>query len=131
MSTNITSYTTFIYALECTLVVLPLVCMVCYVIWKKAQKRKQYEIVKQRIYRRLINPVKSSGEETEKLLKGSRRGDDPFRETIIYSSDDPDEEVFQRAARGNRYRTDIGDISCLVMKCLCKAHSSNMSLLER
>ena len=98
------NYNAGIYALECILLVLPLIYMVCYITWSKTRKRKQVEIVKERISRRLINPVRSSGEETQKLLKSSR-GDDPFGETINYSSDDPDEEVFQRAARGNRYRT--------------------------
>ena len=79
------------------------VYVVCYIIWSKAQKRKQFEIVKERISQHLTNPARASGEETQKLLK-SGRGDDPFGESINYSSDDPDEEVFQRAARGNRYR---------------------------
>ncbi|MCG8621935.1 MAG: hypothetical protein MJE68_08080, partial [Proteobacteria bacterium] len=98
------NYNPGIYALECILLVLPLIYMVCYIIWNKAQKRKQFEIVKERISQRLTNPIRSSGEETQKLLESSR-GDDPFGETINYSSDDPDEEVFQRAAGGNRYHT--------------------------
>ena len=98
------NYNPGIYALECILLVLPLIYMVCYIIWNKAQKRKQFEMVKERISQRLINPIRSSGEETQKLLESSR-GDDPFGETINYSSDDPDEEVFQRAAGGNQYHT--------------------------
>ena len=97
-------YTRGIYTLECILLFLPLVYMICYIICKKVRKRKHYKKVKDNINRRLVNPVKSSGEETEKLLKNSS-GDDPFGESINYSSDDPDEEIFQRAARGNRFRT--------------------------
>ena len=97
------NYNAGIYAIECILLVLPLIYVVCCIIWNKVRKRKQFEIVKERISQRLTNPARSSGEETQKLLK-SNHDNDPFGETINYSSDDPDEEVFQRAARGNRYR---------------------------
>ena len=96
-------YTTGIYALECILILLPLIYMICYIVWNKVRKRKHYKKVKERISQRLVNLVRSSGGETEKLLK--KNGDDPFSETLNYSSDDPDEEIFQRAARGNRFRT--------------------------
>ena len=98
------NYNGGIYAMECILLILPLIYVVCCIIWNTVRKRKQFEIVKERISQCLTNPARSSGEETQKLLKSSR-GDDPFGESINYSSDDPDEEVFQRAARGNRYRT--------------------------
>ena len=96
-------YSAGIYALECILILLPLIYMICYVVWNIVHKGKHYKKVRERINRCLVNPVKSSGGETEKLLK--RNGDDPFSETLEYSSDDPDEEIFQRAARGNRFRT--------------------------
>ena len=100
------NYTAGIFTLECILILSPLVYIICFVIWNKAHKKKHYKKVKERIGRHLVNPVKSSSrEETEKLFK-SNRGDGPFGESINYcSSDDPDEEIFQRAARGNRYRT--------------------------
>ena len=76
--------------------------MTLYVIWNKTRKRKHYKTVKENISRRLKNPVRSSGEETEQLLNDN--DDDRFGESIDYSSDDPDEGMFQRAARGNRFR---------------------------
>ena len=87
-------YTNGIYTLECILIFLPLIYMI-FALWNKARKSK--------FNQRLANSVKSSSEETEKLLKSN--SDDPFGESINYSSDDPDEEIFQRAARGNRFRT--------------------------
>ena len=100
-------YTRGIYTLECILLFLPMVYIICYIVWNKVRKRKHYKKVKENISRRLVNPVKSSGEEREKLLKSNSTGDDPFGESINYSSDDPDEEIFRRAARGNRFRTAI------------------------
>ena len=88
------NYNAGIYAIECILLVLPLIYVVCYIIWSKAQKRKQFEIAKERISQHLTNPARASGEETQKLLK-SGRGDDPFGESINYSSDDPDEVGIQ------------------------------------
>ena len=93
------------HVFESILVTLPLIYMICYVIWNIARKRKHYKIVKEKICRSqrlMINPVRSSGEETEQLLNNNN--DDRFGESIDYSSDDPDDGMFQRAARGNRYR---------------------------
>ena len=92
------------HAFESVLVTLPLIYMICYVIWNKVRKQKHYKIVKEKISRsqRLTNPVRSSGEETDQLLNDNNN--DRFGESIDYSNDDPDEGMFQRAARGNRFR---------------------------
>ena len=95
-------YIAIFYAVESTLVTLPLIYMICFIIWSKTRKWKHYKIVKENISRRLKNPVRSFGEETEQLLNNN--DDDRFGESIDYSSDDPDEGMFQRAARGNRFR---------------------------
>ena len=91
-----------IHAVESVLVSLPLIYMFCYLIWSKIQKRKHYKIVKESISRRLTNPVRFPRDETEQLLNSGN--DDHFGESIDYSSDDPDEGLFQRAARGNHFR---------------------------
>ena len=96
------SFIASIHIVESILVTLPLVYIVGYLIWSKTRKRKHYKIVKERISRRLTNPVRSSRDETEQLL--SSGNDDQFGESIDYSSDDPDEGLFQRAARGNHFR---------------------------
>ena len=94
-----------IHAVVSVLVTLPLIYMVCFTIWHKTHKRKHYKIVKEKISRRLVNPVRSSRdfEETEQLLT-SNDDDDQLVESIDYSSDDPDDSIFQRAARVNRFR---------------------------
>ena len=101
---TLTIYGASTHAFESVLVTLPLIYMICYVIWNKVRKQKHYKIVKEKISQSqcLSNPVKLSGEETEQLLNNNN--DDQFGESIDYSSDDPDEGMFQRAARGNRFR---------------------------
>jgi hypothetical protein len=93
-----------IHAVNSVLVTLPLIYMICFIIWHKTRKRKYYKIVKEKIGRRLTNPVRSSreSEETEQLLTSNDYS--RFAESIDYSSDDPDDSIFRRAARGNRFR---------------------------
>ena len=98
-------YTNGISTLELILSLSPLIYMVCFIIYKITFKRICHRRGKEGIYQHLTNPVKSSREETEKLLESD--ADHRFGETgsyYYYSSDDPDEELFQRAARGNRFR---------------------------
>ena len=94
------SYNAQIYGFECFLVFLPLAYIICYVIWNKVHKRKQYQLIKHAIRHRLVNLVGADTpqpQERERLV--------PFDESvdINYSSDDPDEQIFQRAARGNHF----------------------------
>ena len=96
------SYSDSIYGFECFLVFLPLVYIICYVFWNKCRKRYEYKILKHKVTHHLINPLrescKSKSEERQRLL--------PFSESVDYSSaDDPDEDIFRRAERGNRFRT--------------------------
>ena len=91
-----------IHAVESVLITLPLIYMICYVIWSKTHKQNHYKCVKEKISQHLINPVRSHSKETEQLLKNGNV--DQFGESIDYSSDDPDDSMFQRAARGNRFQ---------------------------
>ena len=104
------SYSAGVYAFECILVFLPLVYMTCYVIWNRVHKRKHYKTIKENFTRHLVNPVRASRTEVSRPEESSRdqllKSDDnyPFGESIDYSSDDPDEDIFQRATRRNRFR---------------------------
>ena len=87
------------FVVKCILIFLPLIYIICYGIWSKCHKKE----AKRQTVHRLSNPVKGSrAEERERLIKQFR--DDPFDETLDYSSEDPDEEMFRRAERGNRFK---------------------------
>ena len=89
-----------VFAFECVLIFMPLIYIICYVIWRKIHRKKRYKTIKRKIYQRLSNPVRESyrsseDPEQERLL---------FNESMDYSSDDLDEGMFQRAAKRNRFR---------------------------
>ena len=102
-----------VYTVECVLVWLPLVYMICYAVWNRVHKRKHYNTVKVKLIS-LINPVKSSqetgtDEEYERLLSAAPDifADKSLEESGNTTSDDPDEGLFRRAARRNRYSCNI------------------------
>ena len=99
------THSTTILVIKCILVFLPMVYMICYCIWSKCHKAMTKNIaLRYHSVRPLSNMVKdeSNTEESEKLLK---KEDDPFEESVDYSSDDPDEEIFHRARKGNRFKS--------------------------
>ena len=93
-----------VYTVACVLVWLPLMYIICYVVWNQVHKRKHYNTVKEKFIR-LVNPVKSlqetgTIEECEQLLR-------PDKSQEESSTDDPDERLFRCAARRNRYTRGI------------------------
>lgn len=97
------NYSATIYGFTCFLMFLPLIYMLCYVIWNKCHKRKHYKLIKDNINIHLVNPVKAScmGNNTH---KGERRRLLSYGESVNYYSDDADDEIFQRAERVNNFR---------------------------
>ena len=95
------SYSAGLYGFECFLVFLPLVYIICYAIWNRIRKKRYYKIIKNNITchikKQSRESCSSSQDERKRLL--------PFAESGDYSSTDPDEEIFNRAARGNNFRT--------------------------
>ena len=92
-----------LFVVKCVLVFLPLLYIMCYAIWNKVHKREKYKSVKKKIFS-LVNPVTSHGEEgTTEERQHLITGSNIFGESINYTGDE-DEDVFQRAARGNRFR---------------------------
>ena len=93
-----------IYTMQCVLVWLPLIYIICYAVWRRVHKRESYRKIKESVKKKfkLVNIVSppyddiSSGEK-EKLLKDdvSLNGE---------ASDDPDHSMFRRATSKNRYR---------------------------
>ena len=101
-----------VYVVECILVWLPLVYMLCYAAWNRVHQRKQYNTVKDKLIH-LINPTKFSqeggtNEEHEPLLGNNPdiSADKSLEESVqINTNEDPDEGLFRRATRRNRYRS--------------------------
>ena len=91
-----------IYTIQCVLVWLPLIYIICYAIWRRLNKKEAYHMVKDKVKSRLrvhlISPIRphsedGTKEEKEKLLKEVDRA--PL---------DVDEDIFQRATTRNCYR---------------------------
>ena len=103
--------------MECILVWLPLVYILCYAVWNRVHHRKQYTTVKAKVIR-LVNPARFSqgdvgtNDEHKKLL-GNNQGlfDDKSLEESIHINEDPDERLFRRASRRNRYRSTNQNIN--------------------
>ena len=101
-----------VYVVECILVWLPLVYMLCYAVWNRVHKRKQYTVVKDKFIR-LINPTKFSREEGTSEEREQFLGNNPdiftdksLDESLqINTNEDPDERLFRRATKRNRYRS--------------------------
>ena len=90
-----------VYAVECTLVWLPLVYIIVYAVWNRLQKKQVYHKWKRSILMRSFvrfTRVEGMKNEREELLKQE--------ESENSDSDDPDEDLFRRAAQRNAYRHD-------------------------
>lgn len=98
ISVNRDNYFSYhIYALQCILVWLPLVYIICYAGWNRLHKRQVYQKVKRKI--QMVNYARSTSnertsEERQELL---HNGED------ISVDGDSDEDLFKRAAKGNVY----------------------------
>ena len=84
------------YALQCILVWLPLVYIICYAVWNRLKKRQVYQKAKRKI--QMVNFVRSkpnegTSEERQELLHDGENVDD-----------DSDKDLFRRAAKGNIYQ---------------------------
>ena len=100
-----------VYVVECILVWLPLIYILCYAVWNRMHHRKQYSMVKAKVIR-LVNPARFSqgdvgtNEEHEQLLGNNQDlFDDKSLDEPIHINEDPDERLFRRASRRNRYRS--------------------------
>ena len=107
-----------VYVVECILVWLPLVYILCYAVWNRMHRRKQYNTVKSKVIR-LVNPARFSqgdagtNEEREQLLGNNADilADRSLDESIHITNEDPDERLFRRASRRNRYRSTNQNIN--------------------
>ena len=96
-----------IYTFQCFLVFLPLVCLICYLVWNQIRKNKYYHVIKNSIIdlalRIRLYPVRAPNssvdypEGRERLI--------PINEVEDYPINDPDEQIFQRAEGRNNYQT--------------------------
>ena len=106
MYTSERDYNGHIYGFECFLVFLPLIYIICYVIWSRVRNKKHYQMIQNAIYNRFIHLVRACRTDTPEQQGERERLLPDFDESVNanYSSDDPDEQIFQRAARGNHFR---------------------------
>ena len=112
-STKFSSFPYKVYVIQCILVWLPLVYMLCYAVWNRVHHREQYNKMKAKVVR-LVNMTKilqesGTSEEREPLLGNNPEffADKSLDESIpgpINANEDPDEPLFRRASRRNRYR---------------------------
>ena len=94
-----------VYIVECILVWLPLIYMICYAIWNRVHKTKLYNVVG-----RIVSPTRflqedGTNEEREQLL-GGNPANRSLEDSVNFhgtNSEDPDETLFRRASRRNRY----------------------------
>ena len=97
-----------VYVVECILVWLPLVYMLCYAVWNRVHHRKQYKTVKEKLIR-LVNPQEDATNEEREPLLGNNPdifADKSLDESVNSSMNgDPDERLFRRASRRNRYHS--------------------------
>jgi hypothetical protein len=101
-----------VYVVECILVWLPLVYILCYAVWNRMHHRRQYNTVKAKVVS-LVTPSRFSQddagtiEEREQLLGNNPDifADRSLDESIHITNEDPDERLFRRATRRNRYRS--------------------------
>ena len=95
-----------VYIIECILVWWPLIYMLCYVVWNRVHKRKQYNTMKDKLIH-LVNPTKFSQDEVTDEEREQLLGDKSLEESLqVYTNEDPDERLFRRAMRRNRYRSN-------------------------
>ena len=92
-----------IYVFQCFLVFLPLVCLICYVVWNQIRKNKYYHMIKSSIMALRLYPVKASNNSVD--YPEGREQLIPFNEVEDYPVNDPDEQIFQRAEGRNNYQT--------------------------
>ena len=96
ISVNSDNYFSYrVYKLQCILVWLPFVYIVCYAVWNRLKKRQAYQKVKRKI--QMVNFIhnESMPEEREELLHS---------EEEISADTSSDEDLFRRAAKRNIYQ---------------------------
>ena len=97
-----------IYTLQCILVWLPLVYIICYAIWSRIHNKKSYQkvksVVKKRFRLRLVSPVSLQSEEGTEDEGEHLHPDGPYNGHDPLLPVDLDEGIFQRATAKNRYR---------------------------
>ena len=102
ISVNSANYFSYhVYALQCILVWLPLVYIICYAVWNRLKKRQIYQKVKRKI--QMVNFARSKpndgiSEERQELLHSEEDNS---------ADDDSDEDLFKRAAKGNVYQPKL------------------------
>ena len=94
-----------VYAIEYVLVWLPLVYIICYAVWNRVHKRQCYQTAKKKLFQ-IFHPARyflenSTSEERGHLLNGQT--DRSLEDSVNFTSEDPDEGLFRRANRRNRY----------------------------
>ena len=123
-----------LYAVECVLVWWPLVYMLCYAVWNRVHKRQWYVKIKKRILH-LVSPLREgeTAGETDPLLVG---GDVPthfaersLEESVNFVNDDPDESMFRRASKRNRYAHSIQSTSSKKKGSQLKVSSTVVSVM--
>ena len=104
-------FSTKVYTLQCILVWLPLIYIICYAIWRRIHQRESYQKVKDKVRKRfsfrLVNPITqlsdaSKKDEGKHLIKSGNPADDDDI-AVDHAIDNPDEGMFQRAAQKNRF----------------------------
>ena len=92
-----------IYTLQCILVWLPLVYIICYTIWRRIHNKEPYIKVKRKVKMRLrlVSPVAPDDEIEHNIMNPA---DSLHNADNNISIADQDEGIFQRAVAINRYR---------------------------
>jgi hypothetical protein len=103
-----------VYVVQCILVWLPLVYMLCYAVWNRVRHRKWYEAVKDKLIRlvRFLKQEDGSDEECQPILGINPDVFSDVEESVdMSSSGDPDDSLFRRATRRNRYKSTNQNIT--------------------
>lgn len=129
-----------LYTIQYILVWLPLIYIICYAVWNRVHRRKFYLTFKQK-FTRIFYPTRflqecGTSEEQEQLLKhkSDTFGGRSLDESVNFSSNDPDERLFQRATKRNRFSHSRGaKISTTVVSIVGEADEDDVdgNLIKR
>ena len=107
------SFPVDLYIVACILVWLPFVYIICYAVWNRTHKRAWYNTLKQKVLHLLKPLIMITQEDTErKRLINNPQNQGTFagrslEDSVNFIGDDPDEGLFQRATKKNRYARSI------------------------
>ena len=94
-----------IYTLQCILVWIPLIYIICYAIWRRVHDKKPYQMVKSKMKKqlrlRLVSFASPRSEGASKDESEQLNQDGPYNDSAPL---DEDADIFQRAASKNCYR---------------------------